>query len=152
MPRFLRESPLLGIWEGSGNVICLDVLRAVARDPQTLDAFVHQLELAHGRSIHLDRLVSAITRQIEQLKMTPRSKRAQAKFAEKRERTGRRLVEQLAIALQAALMVEQAPACIADAFIASRVRRDSGLAFGTLPASVDVRAIVARAYDGVLPV
>jgi putative acyl-CoA dehydrogenase len=144
MPRLFRESPLLGIWEGSGNVICLDVLRAVSKEPETLDAVVAELDKVRGRSKQLDAYSNSIKRDIAALKKSAASKKASV--AAGREQTARRLVERLALGLQAALMVEQAPDFVANAFIASRLAGQSGFAFGTLPKSVNVNAIVARAY------
>jgi putative acyl-CoA dehydrogenase len=126
MPRLLRDAPLNGIWEGSGNVIALDVLRALAREPGGLEAFRAECELARGGSAaldaHLDRLPAAID---------PWS--------------ARRAVEELALAFQASLLVRHAPPCVADAFCSGRF--GGGRAFGTLPAGVDGRAIVDRALQ-----
>jgi putative acyl-CoA dehydrogenase len=144
LARIYRESPLLGIWEGSGNVICLDVLRAVSKEPETLDAFVAELELARGQSTKLDAYINSVKRDIAALKKSATSKKESVVLA--REQTARLLVERLAIALEASLMVRQAPKFVADAFIASRVGKQGGFAFGTLPKTADVRAIVARAY------
>ena len=144
MPRLFRESPLLGIWEGSGNVICLDVLRAVSKEPQTLDAVVAELEKARGASKRLGRYIDRVKRDIAALKKNATSK--SAAVVARRERGARLLVERLALALQGSLMVQQAPKPIADAFIASRLGRSGGFAFGTLPAATDVRAIIERAY------
>jgi putative acyl-CoA dehydrogenase len=144
MARIYREAPLLGIWEGSGNVICLDVLRAISKEPETLDAFVAELELAKGRSKRLDSYIASIKREIAALKKNATSKKPSVATA--REQSARLLVERLALALQAALMVQHAPKYVADAFIASRLGGQSGYAFGTLPKNVDAKAIVARAY------
>jgi putative acyl-CoA dehydrogenase len=144
MPRLFRESPLLGIWEGSGNVICLDVLRAVSKEPETLDAVVAELDKAGGLSSRLDAFVRSLKRDIAALKKSASSKKASVAAA--REQSARRLVERLALAMQAALMIQQAPGYAADAFIASRLGHQGGLAFGTLPRNADVKAIVARAY------
>ncbi len=144
MARIYREAPLLGIWEGSGNVICLDVLRAVSKEPETLDAFVAELELVRGRSSKLDAYINSVKRQIAALKKNATSTKPSVAAA--REHAARLLVERLALALQAALMVQHAPKFVADAFIASRLSRQGGYAFGTLPKGVNARAIVARAY------
>ncbi len=141
--RLSRESPLLGIWEGSGNVICLDVLRAVSKEPESLDAFVAEIELARGRSKKLDTYINGIKREIVALKKNAASKEPEVAFA--REQSARVLVERLALALQASLMVQQAPKFVSDAFINSRLCQ-SGYAFGTLAKTADVRSIVARAY------
>jgi putative acyl-CoA dehydrogenase len=129
MPRLLRDSPLNSIWEGSGNVAALDVLRAVVKEPEGLPAFLAECELARGGNAlldaHLDRLASA-------------------PFPADPEREARRLVEDLAVALQASLLVRHAPPEVADAFCAGRLG-EGGRAFGTLPASVAAPAIVERA-------
>jgi putative acyl-CoA dehydrogenase len=120
MPRLLRDSPLNGIWEGSGNVICLDVLRAVRRSPEAVDAFLDELEPPYARDAR-DALDAAD------------------------EATARRLVERLALALQASLLVRSGDEAIAGAFCATRVDGDWGRAFGTLPPGVDVKTILDRA-------
>ena len=130
MPRIYREAPLNSIWEGSGNVNALDVLRALTKSPETLEAFFAEVELAAGADARLDAFVE----------------RARAEFddTEAVETRARRIVEKLALALQGSLLVRHAPAAVADAFCASRLAGDSGLAYGTLPAGVDARAIVER--------
>ncbi|GAA3979663.1 DNA alkylation response protein [Actinomadura viridis] len=131
MPRHYREAPLLSIWEGSGNVNALDVLRALAREPGTLDALLAELALAHGENEHLDR---AVARLKEDLADT-----------EEAQSRARRLVERIALALQGALLVRHAPPAVADAFCATRLGGDWGHAFGTLPRSVDTASVLTRA-------
>jgi putative acyl-CoA dehydrogenase len=131
MPRLFRESPLNGIWEGSGNVICLDVLRAIRREPASLEAFLDEVGLAGGADHRLD----AARRWLE-------TELADLDHIEVR---GRRVVERMALLLQASLLVRHSPSAVADAFCASRLAGDSGRAFGTLPPGADGRAIVARA-------
>jgi putative acyl-CoA dehydrogenase len=128
MPRLYRQAPLNGIWEGSGNVQCLDVLRAVVRSPGSVDALLGELDAAAGAHRELD---DAIGRVREQLRAPS-------------EPTARRLTEQIACALQGSLLVRHAPTAVADAFCATRLGRDAGLAFGTLPPAADIDAIVAR--------
>ena len=125
MPRLLRDAPLNGIWEGSGNVIALDVLRALVREPEAGEAFVAECALARGADARLDAHLDA-------LKMPTDPWEA------------RRAVEDLAFAFQASLLVRHAPPFVADAFCA---RLAGGRAFGTLPAGVDGPAIVARALQ-----
>ncbi len=129
MPRLLRDAPLNSIWEGSGNVAALDVLRATVKEPEGLPAFMAECELARGGNqlldAHLDRLREAGPPTHPELE-------------------ARRIVEELALALQASLLVRNAPAEVADAFCAGRLG-GGGLAFGTLPATVDAPAIAARA-------
>jgi putative acyl-CoA dehydrogenase len=130
MPRLYREAPLASIWEGSGNVMCLDVLRALARAPAALEAFLTELELAAGADERLDRFVIGL--------------RAEFEDAADIETRARRVVERMALALQASLVVRHSPAAVADAFCASRLDRDSGREYGTLPAGADLDAIVTR--------
>jgi putative acyl-CoA dehydrogenase len=130
MPRLYREAPLASIWEGSGNVMCLDVLRALARTPAALEAFLGEVELAAGADERLDRFVTGLRAEFEDLDGI--------------EARARRVVERMAVALQASLLVRHSPASVADAFCASRLDRDSGHEYGTLPAGADLAAIVAR--------
>ncbi|WP_329244616.1 acyl-CoA dehydrogenase family protein [Streptomyces sp. NBC_01478] len=129
MPRHYREAPLLSIWEGSGNVNALDVLRALTRDPGTAEALFAELALARGADARLDTAVGRLRTQL----------------AEATETGARRLVEQMALTLQASLLVRHAPAAVADAFCATRLAGDWGHAFGTLPDSADLDTILARA-------
>ncbi|MFC8520582.1 acyl-CoA dehydrogenase family protein [Streptomyces sp. NPDC057257] len=132
MPRHYREAPLLSIWEGSGNVNALDVLRALRREPGTAQALFDELALARGADARLD---AAIVR-LEGL-LTSGS-----------EAGARRLVEHMALTLQASLLVRHAPPAVADAFCATRLGGDWGHAFGTLPDSAGVDAILTRALPG----
>jgi len=132
MPRLFRESPLNGIWEGSGNVMCLDVLRAAGREPDSVEALLAELDLARGADARLDRAVADLHAELAD----PSDLEARA----------RRIVERAALALQGSLLVRHAPSAVADAFCASRLARDGGLALGTLPPGVDTRVIVARAW------
>lgn len=158
MPRLFRESPLLGIWEGSGNVICLDVLRAVAREPETLDAVLAELASVKGKHRLMDQRIGQLSREITQLKASlnrqgaaakapPKSKAAARRLAQEAfatEAGARRLVENLALALQCVVMLKETPDYVGKAFVASRLGT-SGYAFGTLPKGSDVKAIVERA-------
>jgi putative acyl-CoA dehydrogenase len=131
LPRLYREAPLQSIWEGSGNVAALDALRAIARQPQAVEAYFAEVGLAAGADPRLDQAV----------------KRLQAELADpaQAELRARRIVEQLATFLQGALLVRHGDPAVADAFTASRLGGDWGHAFGTLPAGVDTAAIVKRA-------
>jgi putative acyl-CoA dehydrogenase len=129
MPRLLRDAPLNSIWEGSGNVAALDVLRATVKEPEGLPAFLAECELGRGGNALLDAHLDKL-RAIEMP--------ADPQFG------ARRLVEDLAVALQASLLVRNAPAAVADAFCAGRLG-EGGRVFGTLPQSVDAAAIVERA-------
>jgi putative acyl-CoA dehydrogenase len=130
MPRLYREMPLASIWEGSGNVMALDVLRALARDPAALDALQGELAEAAGADVRFDAFCARLRDELAD----PQALEARA----------RRVVEAMALALQGSLLVRHAPAAVADAFCASRLAGDGGLQYGTLPAAVDCAAIVAR--------
>ena len=133
MPRLLRDSPLNGIWEGSGNVMSLDVLRAMAREPEALPAFLAECEPARGADGRLDAHLDSLPATLGALAG------ADAQWL------ARRAVEDLALAFQAALLVRTAPAAVADAFCAGRLGDARGRAYGTLPAGVDDGAILDRA-------
>jgi putative acyl-CoA dehydrogenase len=132
MPRLLREAPLNGIWEGSGNVICLDVLRAMSREPESVDAFFREVDRGRGHDARLDGFADAVRGELTD-------------FAEI-ERRARRIVERLALALQGSLLVRHGDPAVADAFCASRLGGDHGRAFGTLPRGVRTEAIIDRAW------
>ncbi|MGW3956112.1 acyl-CoA dehydrogenase family protein [Streptomyces sp. NPDC004752] len=129
MPRHYREAPLLSIWEGSGNVNALDVLRALGREPVAAEALFAELALTRGADARLDTAVA----------------RLKDRLAESGQVGARRLVEAMALALQASLLVRYAPAAVADAFCASRLGGDWGHAFGTLPSGSGLDAILERA-------
>jgi putative acyl-CoA dehydrogenase len=130
MPRLYREAPLASIWEGSGNVMSLDVLRALARTPRSLEVFFDELHLADGADSRLDARVRELGREFAE--------------PETLETRARRVVEGMALCLQGSLLVRNAPAAVADAFCASRLNRDGGLEYGTLPAGSDFEGIIAR--------
>jgi putative acyl-CoA dehydrogenase len=129
MPRLLRDSPLNSIWEGSGNVAALDVLRASLKEPDGLPAFLAECELGRGANALLDA-------QLDRL--------GGSALPQEPEFEARRLVEELAVTLQASLLVRSAPPAVADAFCAGRLG-GGGRVYGTLPPSVDAAAIVERA-------
>jgi len=131
LPRLYREAPVNAIWEGSGNVICLDVLRAMAREPDCVPALLAELRAARGG----DRRLDAATARLEDWLTRPGDL----------EPAARRLVEQLALALQASLLVRSAPAAVADAFCATRLGGDRGLGFGALAPGLDPAPILERA-------
>ena len=130
MPRLYREAPLNSIWEGSGNVITLDILRTLGREPDAVEAYLAEIEPAHGADRRLDGAVKAL-------------KQAVVEHGG-HETEARRLGEAMALVLQGALLVRHAPAAIADAFCASRLGGDWGFAFGTLPSGTDLDAIIDR--------
>jgi len=131
MARIYREAPLNSIWEGSGNVNALDVLRALAREPHAVEAFIDEIDSARGADARLDNAVADVKRQLDDTSDV--------------EVRARRLVERMALVLQGSLLVRYAPPAVADAFCASRLGGDWGYAFGTLPPGVDSHAIVERA-------
>ncbi len=130
LPRLFRESPLNGIWEGSGNVICLDVLRAMARQPESVTAFFDEVGHAAGVDARLDSAIAVAHNALAD--------------TDGIEARARRVVEAMALVLQGSLLVRYGHPAVAEAFCASRLAGDSGRAFGTLPAGLDVRAIVER--------
>src|SRR5947209_12023008 len=129
MPRLYREAPLYSIWEGSGNVICLDILRALAKEPDSAEALRHEIKAAS----HLDKRLDAFLIDIEEQLASAQDSEAQA----------RRLAEKLALALQASLVIRHSSPAVAEAFLESRFNGDHGYTFGTLPASIDVKSILA---------
>lgn len=131
MPRLYREAPLMSVWEGSGNVAALDTLRAMAKQPETLQVFFEQLDAAAGADDHLD---TAIVR----------LKDSFGDFDTLQHRA-RRVVGDMALALQGSLLVRYGHPAVADAFTASRLAGDWGSVLGTLPSGVDTAAIIARA-------
>jgi putative acyl-CoA dehydrogenase len=132
MPRLYRQMPLNSIWEGSGNIMCLDVLRAIARTPNAVDVLAAELAPALGRNPAFDRSVATL--------------KAAFGRPDGLEAEARRIVEQLALVVQASLLIQFAPEPFATAFCASRLGGDWGNAFGTLPAGSDFGAIIERAW------
>ena len=132
MARLFRESPLNGIWEGSGNVICLDVLRAAARDPESVTALLDEIALARGVDHRLDRAMDDL--------------HAELADPDDVELRARRIVERAALVLQGSLLVRHAPDAVSDAFCATRLGGDGGRAFGTLPPDSALDAILDRAW------
>src|SRR3954454_7237402 len=131
MPRLYREAPLASIWEGSGNVQCLDVLRAMVKNPSSVDAFFAEAMEGSGAEPKLDAYVSSLRDEIPG-------------DIETIESRARLLVERMALALQASLLVRFGDEAVAEAFIASRLEGDWGHAFGTLPAGTDFKRIIDR--------
>jgi putative acyl-CoA dehydrogenase len=128
LPRLYREAPLASIWEGSGNVAALDVVRVLARSPSSVSALLDELSLAAGADQRLDDAIARLRKEL----------------ADPAEQHARRLAEAIALCLQGALLVRHAPPAVADAFCASRLGGDWGNAYGTLPPSVDFASIVER--------
>jgi putative acyl-CoA dehydrogenase len=131
MPRLFRESPLNSIWEGSGNVQCLDVLRAMIKSPAALDAFFAEVEEGAASEPRLGAYAKALRDELPG-------------DIETIETRARRVVERMALALQGSLLVRFGDPAVADAFCASRLSGDWGQAFGTLPAGTDFSRIIDR--------
>ena len=130
-PRLFRESPVNAIWEGSGNVQCLDVLRAMQKTPAVVEAFFREVGKARGANATLDGWISALKKEFADLSDL--------------EYRARAVVDRMALAIQAALLVQHAPPAVADAFSASRLADGGHRNYGTLPRGVDAAAIIARA-------
>ena len=131
MPRLFRESPVNAVWEGSGNVQCLDVLRAMQRTPAAVEAFFAELGEAGGDNALLDAHVSAL--------------RDELRNPADLEYRAREITDRMALALQASLLVRHAPGAVGDAFCRSRLASAGHRNFGTLPRGVDCAAIIVRA-------
>ena len=135
LPRLFRDAPLNSIWEGSGNVAALDVLRAMDKEPEGLPAFLDEVGAAAGANRQLDAHIARVKDGLLALVGGEADPQWMA----------RSTVEGLGLALQGALLVQSAPPAVADAFCASRLAGEGGRAFGTLPTGVDAAAIVERA-------
>jgi putative acyl-CoA dehydrogenase len=131
MPRLFRESPLMSIWEGSGNVQCLDALRAMVKEPESTEFLFSEIDEARSSDPRLDEFTEKLKRDI-------------ASSPETLETRARRIVEGMALAFQGSLLVRHGDQAVADAFCASRLAGDWGGAFGTLPAGIEYRAIIDR--------
>ncbi|MDP6968772.1 MAG: acyl-CoA dehydrogenase family protein [Gammaproteobacteria bacterium] len=131
LPRLYREAPVNSIWEGSGNVMCLDVLRAMQREPDAVPALLAELELARGGHAELDRAIAKL-----KLGLTDTGDL---------EHRARQLTQQIALVWQGALLVQHAPAAVADAFCATRLGSDYSGVFGVLPKGCEASAIINRA-------
>jgi putative acyl-CoA dehydrogenase len=130
-PRLFRESPVNAIWEGSGNVQCLDVLRAMQKTPEVVEALFGELAKAHGACATLDHWVAALRKDLDD--------------SADIEYRARDVVDRMALAIQAALLVQHAPTRVADAFCASRLAGGGHRSYGTLPRGTDCAAIIERA-------
>ena len=131
LPRLYREAPLNSIWEGSGNVICLDVLRALRKEPDAVASLMDEILLARGVDRRFDAFVGEVEKDLREVAT---------------EVEARRLTERLALALQASLLIRHSLPAVAGAFCATRLGSDGGRAFGTLPSHVDFHAILERAF------
>jgi putative acyl-CoA dehydrogenase len=131
MPRLYREAPINSIWEGSGNVQCLDVLRAMSKTPAVVEAYFAEVAKAKGGHAALDRYVGNLMKDFGNL--------------EDFEYRARDIVERMALALQASLLVRHAPAVVSDAYCHSRLEQSGHHNYGSLPRGVDVKSIIERA-------
>ena len=132
MPRLFRESPVNSIWEGSGNVQCLDMLRASKRNPDSLDAFMNELHLAQGKHSLMDLALSNLQAEIAN----------QDDF----EYRSRSIVEKMALCFQGASLLQYGNSETADAFCLARLKSDNkGWVYGTLSRNIDCASIISRA-------
>lgn len=131
MPRLYRDVPLNSIWEGSGNVQCLDVLRAIKRDRMSLDIYFEEVKQAAGGHVFFDRFIESLERELT--------------WGILEERNARRIAGSLALALQAALLIQHAPNFVADAFCNSRLGQNHQAAIGNLSAATRFSEIIDRA-------
>lgn len=130
MARLYREAPLNGIWEGTGNVICLDVLRALRREPDSVAALLDELALARGADHRLDTAIDALEVELSDI--------------EAQEHRARHVTAMIATVVEGALLVRHSTPAVADAYVASRLDGLPNRAFGSLPREVDATAIIAR--------
>ncbi|MEP9416167.1 acyl-CoA dehydrogenase family protein [Gordonia sp. VNQ95] len=135
MPRLYREAPLLSIWEGSGNVAALDVLRAMAHQPETLGVFLDEVNAAAGSDPYLDRSIAALKQTFADTDVTD---------LDALQFGARRTVGAMAAVLQGSLLVRFGAQSVADVFTATRLGGDRGDVLGTLPAGSDTRTIIER--------
>jgi putative acyl-CoA dehydrogenase len=131
LPRLYREAPLNSIWEGSGNVICLDILRAFNKEPEALQSVLREIRLARGSDRRFDEFLTGLEQDVS---------------ASATELEARRLAERMALALEASLLIRHSIPEVAEAFCASRLANEGGRAFGTLPHSTNFAAILNRAF------
>ena len=131
MPRLYREAPLNSIWEGSGNVMGLDVLRAMAREPEAVPALLDEVEKAKGGHQNLDRAIKDLKAELNE----PVGLEGRMRY----------VTELMALTLQGSLLLRHAPTAVAEAFCASRLAPRYRGAFGTLPSGCDLDAIIERA-------
>ena len=131
MPRLFRESPVNAIWEGSGNVQCLDILRAIEKQPDVLDAYFMELQKAQGANRHFDTFLNDIKSEFTDTNTL--------------QYRGRIIADKMALGLQAALLLQHSTSNVADAFCLSRLASNGGLNYGTMPTEVNCAAIVERA-------
>ena len=134
LARAYREAPLVSIWEGSGNVAALDTLRAMVKEPEAIEAFFGELSLAAGTDTRYDDALAMLQKEFSD--------------ADQLEYRARGVVERMAMLLQGSLLLRHGNPAVADAFVASRLARDWGVAYGTLPTGLDTDTILDRAAVG----
>lgn len=130
MPRFYREAPINSIWEGSGNVQCLDVLRSINREPGTTEAFFNEINKARGQDLRFDQHCVKLQKELSNL--------------DDIEYRARHIVEQMALGLQGAVLIQAGNSLISDAFCAGRLDGNSGNTYGMLPKGIDVNTLIDR--------
>ncbi len=154
MPRLYREAPLLSIWEGSGNVVALDLLRAITREPSPLNVLMAELEETAATDRRLEVAVEAFGDFLHGLTtdvtLAGDDRRAQSAVLEHHARA---LAYRAAVLLQASLLVKHAPFAVSEAFLASRFDREDGVAvpgaYGMLPSGLDLDAVLSRCAPSV---
>jgi putative acyl-CoA dehydrogenase len=147
LPLIYRDAPLNSIWEGSGNVAALDVLRAIVKEPAGLAAFLAECELATGAEPRLDAHLARLNRRLREAFAGEPGSDAEQRLYDSQFQA-RSLVEDLAVGLQASLLVRHAPPAVADAFCAARLDGRGGRVYGTLPRGIDAVSIIDRALPG----
>ena len=143
LPLLYRDAPLNSIWEGSGNVAALDVLRAIVRESDGLPAFLAECAQGAGADARLDAHLSRVNDETTAI-FAPGGNPAQRLYDS--QFGARRLVEDLAVGLQGSLLVRYAPPAVSDAFCAARLGGEAGRVYGTLPTGADAAAIIERAW------
>ena len=138
-----REQPVMAVWEGSGNVIVLDVIRALAKDPASAKAFLAYLESGRGKHADFDAAYESLARSLQTAVQDLESGEASAQAA--LQARGRVLVEKMALLMQAAILFESAPAEVASSFAAARLGAERGREYGALPDGVDIDFLIQRA-------
>jgi putative acyl-CoA dehydrogenase len=138
--RRFRESPLNSIWEGSGNIMCLDVLRALSRAPRTQEVLRELLGGARGADPRFDRFVAVLLEDLGELAELPDPADGELR--------ARELTQRIALCTQAALLLAHGPAACCEAFLATRLAAGPPAAFGTLPRGTDFGALTARVLAG----
>lgn len=144
MPLLYRDAPLMSIWEGSGNVAALDVLRALGKEPEGLPAFLRECALASGADARFDAALRDVRTRVEGL-FADDGRPVEQRLSDA-QFVARAVVEDLGVLLQASLLLRHATPEVADAFCAARLGGGGGRAYGTLPRGVDARAIVDRSF------